>query len=340
MEKKDIKSMLPSEIEIALLEIGEPRFRAKQIFSWLMRGVSDFSEMTNIGKTLQAKLDALFYITSPEIVKKQVSQDDGTVKFLWKLRDGNAVESVVMRYKYGNTVCVSSQIGCKMGCTFCASAHGGLIRNLTASEILDQIIFAEKDADIKISNVVLMGIGEPLDNFENVMRFLELVNHPDGINIGMRHISVSTSGLPEMIDKLADYNLQLTLSLSLHAPDNDTRSKLMPINRKYSLEDVLASCERYHTKTGRRISFEYAMIDGLNDSDEQARALAKLAVKLGAHINLIPLNEVADSPLKPTRRLNQFMKVLENKGANATVRRKLGSDIDAACGQLRKNTAH
>lgn len=340
MEKKDIKSMLPSEIEIALLEIGEPRFRAKQIFSWLMRGVSAFGEMTNVGKTLQAKLDALFYITAPEIVKKQVSQDDGTVKYLWKLRDGNAVESVVMRYKYGNTVCVSSQVGCKMGCTFCASAHGGLIRNLTASEILDQIIFAEKDADIKISNVVLMGIGEPLDNFENVMRFLELVNHPDGINIGMRHISVSTSGLPEMIDKLADYNLQLTLSLSLHAPDNDTRSKLMPINRKYSLEDVLASCERYHTKTGRRISFEYAMIDGLNDSDEQARALAKLAVKLGAHINLIPLNEVADSPLKPTRRLNQFMKVLENKGANATVRRKLGSDIDAACGQLRKNTAH
>ncbi len=340
MEKKDIKSMLPSEIEAVLLEIGEPKFRAKQIFSWLMRGVSDFGEMTNIGKSLQAKLEELFYITAPEILRRQVSADDGTIKYLWKLRDGNAVESVVMRYKYGNTVCVSTQVGCKMGCKFCASAHGGWIRNLTASEILDQLIFAEKDSNLKISNIVLMGIGEPLDNFENVIRFLELVNHPEGINIGMRHISVSTSGLPEMIDKLGDYNLQLTLSLSLHAPDNETRSKLMPINQRHPLEEVLAACERYYSKTGRRISFEYAMIDGVNDSDEQAVVLAKIAKKLGAHINLIQLNDVEGSPLKPTSRLNRFIKILENEGANVTVRRKLGSDIDAACGQLRKNNAY
>ena len=340
MEKRDIKSMLPAELEAALTEMHEPKFRAKQIFTWLMRGAASFQEMTNIGKALQEKLDSLFYITAPEILRRQESKDDGTVKYLWRLRDGNAVESVVMRYKYGNTVCVSSQVGCKMGCVFCASAHGGWVRNLTASEILDQLLFAEKDTGLKISHIVLMGIGEPLDNFENVMRFLELVNHPDGVCVGMRHISVSTSGLPEMIDKLADYNLQLTLSLSLHAPDDETRSRLMPVNRRYPIADVLAACERYFAKTGRRISFEYAMIDGVNDSDAQAKALAKLALKLGAHINLIPLNNVADSPLKPTRRLNSFMKILENEGANATVRRRLGSDIDAACGQLRKNAAH
>jgi len=336
MDKADIKSMLPAEIEAALTEMGEPKFRAKQIFSWLMRGVTDFSSMTNIGKPLQIKLDERFFITVPEILRKQVSKEDGTVKYLWKLMDGNAVESVVMHYKHGSTVCVSCQVGCRMGCAFCASAHGGWVRNLGASEILDQVLFAEKDSGSKISNIVMMGIGEPLDNFDNVIRFLELVNHPDGMNIGMRHISLSTCGMPVKIDKLGDYNLQLTLSLSLHAPDDDTRSSLMPVNRKYPTEEVLRACSRYYDKTGRRISIEYAMIDGINDKKEQAEKLADIALSLSAHINLIQLNNVDGSPMRPSKQLKQFVKILEEKGANVTVRRRLGGDIDAACGQLRK----
>lgn len=339
MEKVDIKSLCPEELETALEEMGEPKFRAKQVFSWLMKGVRSFSVMTDLGKALQEKLDARFYITSPEILRKQVSAEDGTVKYLWKLNDGNAVESVVMRYKHGCTVCVSSQVGCKMGCVFCASAHGGWVRDLNASEILDQVLFAGLDLGTRISNIVLMGIGEPLDNFDNVMKFLRLVNNPDGLNIGMRHISLSTCGLPDMIDKLASSNLQLTLSVSLHAPDNETRCKLMPINKRFPNEQVLDACERYFNKTGRRISFEYAMIDGVNDSSEQAKTLASLALKLGAHINLIQLNDIESSPLKPSRRLKSFVKELEDAGANVTVRRRLGRDIEAACGQLRKKAA-
>ncbi|HHU05615.1 MAG TPA: 23S rRNA (adenine(2503)-C(2))-methyltransferase RlmN [Clostridiales bacterium] len=336
MSKSDIKSMLPTELEASLAEMGEPSYRAGQIFTWLMRGAPDFASMTNIGKSLQQKLDERFYITVPEILRKQVSKEDGTIKYLWKLRDGSAIESVLMRYKHGNTVCVSSQVGCRMNCAFCASAHGGLIRNLTASEILDQVLFSEKDSGSKISNIVLMGIGEPLDNFDNVMKFLELVNHPDGMNIGMRHISLSTCGLPDKIDKLADYNLQLTLSLSLHAPDDKTRLELMPVGRRYPIREVIDACRRYYEKTGRRISIEYAMIDRVNDSDEQAEMLADIAHSISAHINLIPLNNVEGSPLKPSRRINQFIKTLEGKGANVTVRRRLGGDIEAACGQLRK----
>jgi len=339
MDKADIKSMLPTELESALAGMGEPKFRAKQIFSWLMSGATDFFSMTNIGKPLQLKLDERYYITSPEILRRQVSQEDGTIKYLWKLMDGNAVESVLMHYKHGSTVCVSCQVGCRMGCAFCASAHGGWVRNLTSSEILDQVLFAEKDSGTKISNIVMMGIGEPLDNFDNVIRFLELVNHPDGINIGMRHISLSTCGLPEKIDKLGDYNLQLTLSLSLHAPDDETRSGLMPVNRKYSTQEVIEACTRYYEKTGRRISIEYAMIDGVNDSKEQAEMLARIALSLSAHINLIPLNNVDGSPMKPSRHLKQFIGILEEKGANVTVRRRLGGDIDAACGQLRKKVS-
>ncbi len=340
MEKADIKSMLPGEIEAVLAEMGEPKFRAKQIFAWLARGARDFGEMTNLGKALQEKLRERFYITFPEIQRKQVSKEDGTVKYLWKLMDGNAVESVVMHYKHGSTVCVSSQVGCKMGCVFCASAHGGWIRDLKASEILDQVIFAGLDLNIRISNIVMMGIGEPLDNFENVIRFLELVNHPEGLGIGMRHISVSTCGLPGMIDRLGELNLQLTLSLSLHAPDSETRSRLMPVNRRYPEEEVLKACERYFNTTGRRVSLEYAMIDGVNDSDWQAVKLAEAARRLGAHINLIPLNDVENSPLRPSRNLKRFASILEAAGANVTVRRRLGGDIEAACGQLRKKAAH
>jgi len=336
MSKSDIKSLLPDELEAVLAEMGEPKYRAGQIFQWLMRGSTDFASMSNIGKSLQQKLDERFFITAPEILRKQVSKEDGTVKYLWKLRDGNAIESVLMRYKHGNTVCVSSQVGCRMNCAFCASAHGGWIRNLSALEILDQVLFTEKDSGAKVSNIVLMGIGEPLDNFDNVMRFLELVNHPDGLNIGMRHISLSTCGLPDKIDKLGDYNLQLTLSLSLHAPDDETRLKLMPVGRRYPVQEVIAACRRYFEKTGRRISIEYAMIDGVNDSDRQAEMLADIALDLSAHINLIPLNNVEGSPLKPSRRIKQFINVLKGKGANVTVRRRLGSDIEAACGQLRK----
>lgn len=245
-----------------------------------------------------------------------------------------------MRYKHGNTVCVSSEIGCAMGCAFCASTIGGLVRRLTPAEILSQVIFTQKDSGLPISNIVLMGIGEPLDNFDNVMRFLELVNHPDGMNIGMRHISLSTCGLTEKIDKLADLQLQLTLSVSLHAPDDETRSQIMPVNRAVGVEKLMATCRRYFEKTGRRISYEYAMIDGVNDSDEQADLLASHLKGMPSHVNLIPLNDVRESKLKPSKRVAAFQKRLESHGITATVRRKLGGDIDASCGQLRRKTLH
>ena len=245
-----------------------------------------------------------------------------------------------MRYKHGNTVCVSTEIGCAMGCAFCASTIGGLVRRLTAGEIVSQVIFTQKDSGLPVSNIVLMGIGEPLDNFDSVLRFLELVNHPDGMNIGMRHISLSTCGLTEKIDKLADLQLQLTLSVSLHAPDDETRSKIMPVNRAFSVEQLFQSCRRYFEKTGRRISYEYAMIDGVNDSDAQADLLASHLRGVPGHVNLIPLNDVRESKLKPSRRVAAFQKRLESHGITVTVRRRLGSDIDASCGQLRRKTLH
>ena len=243
-----------------------------------------------------------------------------------------------MRYKHGNTICVSSEVGCRMGCAFCASTLGGLVRRLEPSEILDQVMFAQKDSGLTISNIVLMGIGEPLDNYDNVMRFLELVNDPEGLNIGMRHISLSTCGLVDGIDKLADLQLQLTLSVSLHAPDNETRSRLMPVNRSVGVERLMESCRRYFAVTGRRISFEYAMVDGVNDQDWQADLLVKRLKGMPSHVNLIPLNDVTESPLKPSRRVAQFQQRLERQGITCTVRRKLGSDIDASCGQLRRKT--
>lgn len=332
----DIKSMNQAEMADYFRELGAPAFRAKQVFQWLHRGAVSFDDMTNLSKGLREKLSGSCYITAPVVERKQVSAQDGTIKYLWKLRDGNCIETVLMRYHHGNTVCISSQVGCRMGCAFCASTLGGKVRNLTPSEMLDQVLFTQLDSGVPISNIVLMGIGEPLDNFDTVMRFLELVNHPDGLNIGMRHISLSTCGLVEKIDKLADLRLQLTLSVSLHAPDDETRSRIMPVNKAVGVERLFDTCRRYFEKTGRRISYEYAMIDGVNDSDWQADLLAKHLKGTPGHVNLIPLNEVKESPLKPSRRVEAFQKRLEQHGITVTVRRKLGGDIDASCGQLRR----
>lgn len=332
----DLKSMTLEEMGEYFKDLGQPAFRAKQVFAWLHRGVSSFDEMSDLPKNLRQALSETCFITCPTVERKQVSQEDGTIKYLWRLADGNCVETVLMRYRHGNTVCVSSQVGCRMGCAFCASTLGGKVRDLTAAEILDQVLFTQLDSGSEISNIVMMGIGEPLDNFDNVLRFLELVNHPLGLNIGMRHISLSTCGLTEKIDKLAEHGLQLTLSVSLHAPDDLTRNKIMPVNRSVGVAKLLATCERYFKTTGRRISFEYAMIDGVNDSDAQADLLADWLEGTGSHVNLIPLNHVAESPLKPSRRVRQFQQRLERRGITVTVRRKLGGDIDASCGQLRR----
>ncbi len=336
--KENIKSMLPEEISAAMRELGEPAFRGKQIFKWLGECAESFDDMSNLPKALREKLDERYYITVPKVLRKQESVIDGTIKYLWELNDGNSVESVVMSYKHGNTICISSQVGCRMGCRFCASTLGGLVRCLEPSELLDQVMFAQKESGRKISNIVLMGIGEPLDNFDNVMRFLKLVNHPDGLNIGMRHISLSTCGLAEKVDKLGDYNLQLTLSVSLHAPDDETRSRIMPVNQKYSVDTLLEACRRYFEKTGRRISFEYAMIDGVNDTPRHARLLSDKLRGTGSHVNLIPLNYVEEREFKPStgKNMRAFIDILTANGINVTVRRKLGEDIDASCGQLRR----
>ena len=332
--KQDIKSMTLAELQDAFAALGEPKFRAKQVFTWLHRGVVGFEAMTNLSKTLREKLDSLYFITAPTVARKQISKLDGTIKYLWKLRDGNCVESVVMQYHHGNTVCISSEVGCK----FCASTIGGLVRRLEPSELLDQVLFSQLDSGLPISNIVLMGIGEPLDNFDNVMRFLELVNSPDGMNIGMRHISLSTCGLVDKIEKLAERDLQLTLSVSLHSPDDESRSKIMPVNRRWPVDTLLAACRDYFAKTGRRISFEYTMIDGVSDSPEQAQLLAKKLAGMGAHVNMIPLNNVTESGLHTSSKqaIHRFQTILEENGITATLRRTLGSDIDASCGQLRR----
>ena len=328
--------MTPDELSALMRELGEPAFRAGQVFRWLYRGAASFQEMTDLPKGLRDKLEASCLLAPPKVARKQVSRLDGTVKYLWELSDGNCIETVLMRYQHGNTVCISCQVGCRMGCAFCASTLAGKVRDLTPAEMVDQVLFTQLDSGSEISNIVLMGIGEPLDNFDTVMKFLTLVNHPQGLNIGMRHISLSTCGLTDKIDKLAEYGLQLTLSVSLHAPDDETRSKIMPVNRSVGVEKLMASCRRYFQKTGRRISYEYAMIDGVNDSDRQADLLAGLLRGMPGHVNLIPLNDVEESPLRPSRRVAAFQKRLESRGVTVTVRRRLGSDIDASCGQLRR----
>ena len=332
----DIKSMTLEELTVWLKSQGEPGFRAKQIFHWIYRGVTSFDEMTDLSKSLREKLKESCFLTVPKVARKQVSQLDGTIKYLWELGDGNCIETVLMRYKHGNTVCVSSQVGCRMGCAFCASTIAGKVRDLTPSEMLDQVLFTQLDSGREISNIVLMGIGEPLDNMDTVLRFLTLVNHPKGLNIGMRHISLSTCGVIPGIRRLAELQLQLTLSVSLHAPDSETRSRIMPVNRAYDVEELFAACHDYFQKTGRRISFEYAMIDGVNDHDWQADLIARRIAGMPGHVNLIPLNDVVESPFKPSRRTAAFQKRLQSHGVTATVRRSLGGDIDASCGQLRR----
>ncbi|MEA5042067.1 MAG: 23S rRNA (adenine(2503)-C(2))-methyltransferase RlmN [Oscillibacter ruminantium] len=332
----DLKSQTPEELTKTLKAMGEPAFRGKQVFTWLHKGVGSFDEMTNLSKSLREKLASTCAFTPPKAVRKQVSKLDGTIKYLWELADGNCIESVLMQYHHGNTVCISSQVGCRMGCAFCASTIAGKVRDLTPGELLDQVIFTQKDSGLPISNIVLMGIGEPMDNLDNVLKFLELVNHPDGLNIGMRHISLSTCGVIPGIERLAELGLQLTLSVSLHAPDGETRSKIMPVNRAYPVEALFAACRRYFERTGRRISFEYAMIDGVNDHDWQADLIAEKVRGMPGHVNLIPLNDVVESPFKPSKRTAAFQKRLETHGLTATVRRSLGGDIDASCGQLRR----
>ena len=332
----DIKSMTQQELSLFFKELGEPAFRAKQAFTWLHRGAVSFEDMTNLSKPLREKLAAQCFITAPVVARKQESRLDGTIKYLWELSDGNCIETVLMQYHHGNTVCISSQVGCRMGCAFCASTIAGKVRDLRPSEMLDQVLFTQLDSGREISNIVLMGIGEPLDNMDNVLRFLELVNHSDGLHIGMRHISLSTCGVVPGIDALAEKQLQLTLSVSLHAPDSETRSRIMPVNRAYDVERLFDACHRYFEKTGRRISFEYAMIDGVNDNDWQADLIAKKLRGMPGHVNLIPLNDVVESPYKPSRRVAAFQKRLESHGITATVRRSLGGDIDASCGQLRR----
>lgn len=337
-EKRDIKAMFPEEISADFKSMGLPGYRAGQVFRWLARGVRSFEEMSDLPKGLREQLGEKYFIPSLVMLKRQESAVDGTIKFLWQLADGESVETVLMRYKHGNSVCISSQVGCKRGCAFCASTIGGKVRDLTASEILEEVIRTGLEAEAEISNIVLMGIGEPLDNFDNVVRFLRLVNHPDGVNIGMRHISLSTCGVVEGIDRLAELNLQLTLSVSLHGPDDETRSRLMPVNRIYGIDALYDACERYFRKTGRRISFEYAMVRDVNDTYEHARILARRLGHTGAHINLIRLNYVSERGLQPSteKTIREFERNLSDSGLAVTIRRRLGSDIDAACGQLRR----
>ena len=336
-----IKSMTLSELQAHFKEMGLPGFRAKQVYTWLHKGARSYEEMTNLPLSLRQALEQQSPLYTPQVVRKQESKLDGTIKYLWRLEDGNCVETVLMRYHYGNTVCISTEVGCRMGCAFCASTLGGLVRRLEPHEMLDQVLFTQVDSGLPISHIVLMGIGEPLDNFDNVMRFLELVNSPDGMNISMRHISLSTCGLVPKIDELAKRKLQLTLSVSLHAPNDAIRDKIMPVNKAYPSEELLSACRRYYDATSRRISFEYAMIDGVNDRPEDAKELLRRLKGLPAHFNLIPLNHVDESPLKPSSKkaVAQFQKILESGGMTATVRRTLGGDIDASCGQLRRKQA-
>ena len=335
--KLDIKSMLPDELEESIKSLGEQSFRSRQVFRWLHSGVRAFDDMTDLPLTLREKLEEGFFITVPELIDFRESQRDGTIKYLWGQDDNTAIESAVMKYEHWNTVCISTQVGCRMGCVFCASAIGGLERNLTASEMLDQVIFSQQYSGEKISNVVLMGIGEPLDNYENVVRFLKLLTHPLGLNIGARHITLSTCGLVENIDKIAELGIQFTLSVSLHAPDDKTRVCLMPIGRSSGVDNLLCACKRYFETTGRRVSLEYALIDGVNDTPRHAMLLVEKIRKAGCHLNIILLNAIpgCDFKASPPQSVRAFIEILKRNGIGYTIRRSLGGEIDASCGQLR-----
>jgi len=339
LDKKDIKSYTEQELSSELAALNLPAFRAKQIFAWLhKKTVADFSEMTDIPAQLRAKLEDGYRINSFKIKRKLVSKIDGTVKYLFELVDGNCVEAVLMKYKHGNSLCISTQVGCRMGCSFCASTLGGLVRNLQPSEMLDEIYTASADSGEKISSVVLMGIGEPLDNFDNVIKFFNIISSPNGQNMSLRHFSLSTCGLVDKINELKKLKLQLTLSISLHAPNDELRSRIMPVNSKYGIKQLIECCRDYFEHTGRRISFEYALIGGVNDSLQSANELADLLKGMICHVNLIPVNEVKERGYKKGKRqsVEQFKAALEKRGINATVRRELGADINAACGQLRR----
>ena len=345
-EKIDLYSMTDTELEEYFVSLGEPKFRAKQVFPRLAEG-TPLSEMTNLPKKLRERLEQETIDTLPKVESKLTSRIDGTVKYLFRLHDGECVESVFMRYKHGNTLCISSQVGCRMGCKFCASTIGGKVRDLLPSELLGQVIAASRDTGERVSNIVMMGIGEPLDNFDNVVKFLKLVNLPGGLNIGYRHISLSTCGVVAGIDKLAEVDIPITLSISLHAATDEKRSAIMPINNKWKIADLLSACVRYYQRTGRRISFEYTLISGKNDSEADAKELAGLLNSffrpIGApiHVNLIRVNEVKETGFKQgsADSINNFAKTREKSGVVATVRRKLGSDVNAACGQLRRASA-
>lgn len=340
MSKIDIKSMQIPEIKELLKQFSEPSYRAEQIFKWLSSGVESFDEMTNLSKSLRQKLDENCYIASVKIEKRLCSAIDGTVKYLYRLHDGEFIESVFMKYKHGYTVCISTQVGCRMGCSFCASGLDGLFRNLTASEMLSQVMMAGKDNGVRISNVVMMGMGEPLDNFDNSVKFLKLVSDENGLNIGLRHISLSTSGVVSGIYKLAEYNMPITLSISLHAPNDEIRSAMMKVNKKWNIEELLKACRDYQKVTGRRISFEYAMINGVNDSIKHADELAARIKGIMSHVNLIPVNPVKENDYQKAndKAIKAFIDRLESRGVVATVRRTLGADINASCGQLRRGT--
>ncbi len=338
MDKIDVKSLYLEELEALLKEMGEPKFRAAQIFKWLHSGATSFEEMTNLSKALREKLEEKCYIANVEIVRRLESRLDGTVKYLYRLFDGQLIESVLMKYNHGYTVCISTQVGCRMGCSFCASGINGLARNLTASEMIAQLLFAQKDNGIRVSNVVMMGMGEPLDNFENSVRFLKLVSHEKGMNIGLRHISLSTSGVVSGILKLAEYKFPITLSISLHAPSDEIRDKIMRVNKKWNVGALLDACKKYQSATGRRISFEYALMSGVNDTEECAEMLAKKLKGIMCHVNLIPANPVAETQFKKPdkKQIMFFCELLNKKGLNSTIRRTLGADIEASCGQLRR----
>ncbi len=339
--KADLKSMTREELSSYISELGEPAFRSKQIFRWIHRGVSSFDEMTDLPKSLKERLENEAYITTIRVFKRFRSQLDDTVKYLFELEDGNIIETVAMKYHHGYSLCISCQVGCRMGCSFCQSTKNGLIRSLTAGEILDQILQVQLDLGIRISNIVMMGIGEPLDNFDEVARFLKNVNDPEGVNIGYRHVSLSTCGLVPGIVRLAELELPITLSISLHGSTDEIRTGMMPVNRKYNVEQLIGACMAYQAKTGRRISFEYAVIAGVNDSAEDAKRLSILLKGLLCHVNLIPVNPIEKGTYRPPSRKNvlNFQDTLIKLGLNATIRRTLGSDISASCGQLRHQNA-
>ena len=336
----DIKSLEISELEKFILEIGEAKFRAKQIYEWLHKKlVLNFDEMSNLSLNLKEKLKTLTHITGIKEELVRISKLDDTRKYLFELEDGNIIESVLMKYKHGNSICISSQVGCRMGCTFCASTIDGLVRNLTAAEMLDQVYSIQKSLGERISNIVIMGSGEPMDNYDNIVKFVRLITSSDGLNISQRNITISTCGIVPKMRKLAEEGLQVTLALSLHAPNDKIRRNLMPIAKTYSIEDVLSACSYYFEKTGRRVSYEYSLVRGVNDNKEEAKRLIELLKNMKGHINLIPVNPIEERDYKESSKkaIYEFKNELERNGLNVTIRREMGRDIDGACGQLRRH---